>query len=469
MTRKHLERVISAMIPSSTCSSADPIESAPVNSMVTQPSDREVEESEPKQTPTERKKQVIVNNYYISDKENGWKQLMEGKIPPNISGNTSQRTSSEISSDKTPTEYQKGQYKVNTEEKSLNIGQESKAKETGINTSVIEELQRYHSEEAETQYMAPPPTHNFNYPPLVRSMGNSETSAMLDCIRQLQLTLQQHILTNNKQTEYHMSQNADLFTEMIKGQNRRDRDPAVMAIPTFTRQKPEKCFNWINRIRNICSRAGCPLHQELMNKSEPVVQNFIRTMGDMWMDEEVIEEILKYFSDLPTPGHAITKLRALIQGEEEAIVTYNQKYRTLEERVEGKPVEKIDSYVELEQYLGSIILPIRKSIRKNIYWKSNHAPKMLGEAMRKAEKLYMKHIYTTGGAESNQETPATTEVMINEVNVPQKAGQYNHRPWGSKESSEISINTGAFQRQPRNLQRRQNKETDSCPDIHILK
>ena len=30
---------------------------------------------------------------------------------------------------------------------------------------------------------------------------------------------------------------------------------------------------------------------------------------------------------------------------------YNQKYRTLVERVERKPVDKIDSYVELEQYI----------------------------------------------------------------------------------------------------------------------
>ena len=53
--------------------------------------------------------------------------------------------------------------------------------------------------------------------------------------------------------------------------------------------------------------------------------------GDTWTDEEVIEEILKYFSDIPTPAHAITKLTALMQGKEEAIVTYNQKYRTLVE------------------------------------------------------------------------------------------------------------------------------------------
>ena len=209
----------------------------------------------------------------------------------------------------------------------------------------------------------------------------------------LQLTVQQYVLTKSKQEEYHMSQNVDLFTEMAKLQTRRDPDPAVMAIPMFTGEEPEKCLDWINRIKNICNQAGHSLCQELMNKSEPVVQNFIGTMGDIWTDEEVIEEILKYFSDIPMPVHTITKLRALIQGEEEAIVTDNQKYRMLVERVERKPVEKIDSYVELEQYLGSIILPIRKSI----YWKSKHTPKTLGEAMKKAKELYMKHIYATEG------------------------------------------------------------------------
>ena len=183
-----------------------------------------------------------------------------------------------------------------------------------------------------------------------------------------------------------------------------------------------------------------------MKKSEPVVQNFIRTMGDTWTDEEVIEEILKYFSDIPTPAHAITKLQALIQGEEEAIVTYNKKYRTLAERVEGKPVGKNDSYVELEQYLGSVILPIRKSIRKNIYWKSKHAPKTLVEVMRKVEELYMKLIYATGGADNKQENPVPMEVTINKVNIPQKMGQYSHRPWRNRDSGEISPDPGNFQR-----------------------
>ena len=110
------------------------------------------------------------------------------------------------------------------------------------------------------QNMSSPPTYNSIYPPPARYSGNQDTAA--------------------KQAEYHMSQNADLFTEMARGQKRRDLDPAIMAIPTFTGQEPEKCLDWINRIKNICSQAGRSLCQELMNKSEPVVQNFIGTMGD---------------------------------------------------------------------------------------------------------------------------------------------------------------------------------------------
>ena len=87
ITRRHLEQVINTMIPSSTCSSMDPIESSPVNSMITQPSDREVEELKVKQATIQKEKQVIVNNYYIGDKERGWKQLAEGEILPNTPGN----------------------------------------------------------------------------------------------------------------------------------------------------------------------------------------------------------------------------------------------------------------------------------------------------------------------------------------------------------------------------------------------
>ena len=452
ITQKHLERVINTMIPSSGGSSLHSAENAPTHSMMSQLTEKSIEGTECKQN---GEKQVIVYNYYLNDGREGWKQVEKSEILPNVLndkigvelaenpqsrlGNVTHGYSGEISPRKpghnvfsTPPE----------KEEETRYPDKNRINTTEAKT----EPRRFYEQEMEAQNMSPPPTYNPNYPPPNRYSGYQETTAMLDCIHQLQLTMQQHVLTNSKQAEYHMSQNADLFMEIAKGQRRRDLDPAVMAIPTFTGQEPGKCLDWINRIRNVCNQAGHPLRQELMNKSEPVVQNFIGNMREDWTDEEVIEEILKYFSDIPTPAHAITKLRALVQGEDEAIVTYNQKYKTLVERVEKKTVEKIDSYVELEQYLGSIIFPIRKSIRNNIYWKSKHAPKTLGEAMKKAEELYMKHIYATEGqTESILNTSSSAEVTINEVNSMQKPGQYSQRTWKNKNYSEILPEQRNFQ------------------------
>ena len=436
ITRKHLERVISTMIPSSTCSASDPTENVPTNSLATQWGDKE-------------EKQVIVNNYYIRDKEEGWKHVKQGEISPNTSKSHTQIKSSEISPNETTLEVTTNEGSKTLEEPFTHIRKDTEVMPRGgPNKRTIKEQQRFHAEGPEVQNTAPPPMERYNHPPPTRSEGNTETAALLDCICQLQLTLKEHILLNSKQAKYQMSQNADLFLEMIRGQNRRDLDPAMMAIPTFTGEEPEKCLDWMNRIKNISSQSGHSLRQELMNKSEPVVQNFIKTMGDMWTDEDIIDEILKYFSDIPTSAHAITKLRTLIQGKEEAIVTHNQKYRTLVERVEGKPVEKIESYVELEQYLESVILPIQKSIRNNIYWKSKHAPRKLGEAMKKVEELYMKHIYATGELSNKKEILASTEVTINEVDSPQRPRDYTHRCWRNRESSEISPNQQRFQKQP---------------------
>ena len=100
ITRRQLERVINTMIPSSTCSSMDLVDSAPVNSLVSQPSKRGIEGGELKQVSMEKEKQVIVNNYYINDRKEGWKQLEKDEIPPNIFKGKAHRNSSEISPEK---------------------------------------------------------------------------------------------------------------------------------------------------------------------------------------------------------------------------------------------------------------------------------------------------------------------------------------------------------------------------------
>ena len=59
ITRRQLERVINTLMPSSTCSSVDPVDSAPVKSLALQPSERSIEGQERKQVSMKEEKQVV--------------------------------------------------------------------------------------------------------------------------------------------------------------------------------------------------------------------------------------------------------------------------------------------------------------------------------------------------------------------------------------------------------------------------
>ena len=48
---------------------------------------------------------------------------------------------------------------------------------------------------------------------------------------------------------------------------------------------------------------------------------------------------------------------------------------------------------------------------------TKHAPKNLGEAMKKSEELYVKHLYSSGLDQEEEDTgKKQQEVFINEVN-----------------------------------------------------
>ena len=104
ITRQHLQQVIITMIPSSTCSSSDPTENAPINSLATQLCDKELE------------KQVIVNNYYIRDKEEGWKQVKASEISPNNPRSYTQNKPSKISPSETMMEVTVNETSKNSED-----------------------------------------------------------------------------------------------------------------------------------------------------------------------------------------------------------------------------------------------------------------------------------------------------------------------------------------------------------------
>ena len=83
----------------------------------------------------------------------------------------------------------------------------------------------------------------------------------------------------------------------------------------------------------------------------------------------------------------------------------------------------------MELYLGSIIEPIRKSIRNTLYFNSKHAPKTLGEAMQKAQDLHIKHLYAIGEDQESvtSSSDVLPEITINEVISREDRGWYKNK------------------------------------------
>ena len=83
--------------------------------------------------------------------------------------------------------------------------------------------------------------------------------------------------------------------------------------------------------------------------------------------------------------------------------------------MEGRPIEQIISPVAMEMYLGTIIPPLRKSIKNSLFWNSKHAPRTVGKAMAKAQQLYVKHLYAMGEDQDEESSKPTKDVVINEI------------------------------------------------------
>ena len=111
----------------------------------------------------------------------------------------------------------------------------------------------------------------------VTNQGQVTNSEILKSIQSITEVMQQQLLLNSKMTEQGIVQMASLFQEMIKAQEKRDLDPALLAIPTFSgeaKNRPQ-CLDWVSRVKNVCDQSGCSFCQELINKSGILVQNFI--------------------------------------------------------------------------------------------------------------------------------------------------------------------------------------------------
>ena len=140
--------------------------------------------------------------------------------------------------------------------------------------------------------------------------GQVMNSEILKSIQSITKVMQQQLLLNSKTTEQGIVQMASLFQEMIKAQEKRDLDPALLVIPTFLGEPADRpqCLDWVSRVKNVCDQSGHSFHQELINKSGILVQNFIRGLNEQIINKDLTEKILQFFSDVPITSHALNKL-----------------------------------------------------------------------------------------------------------------------------------------------------------------
>ena len=194
-------------------------------------------------------------------------------------------------------------------------------------------------------------------PIATNAVSNSE---ILESIQSIMKVMQQRLMFSSKTAEQGIIQTASLFQEMIKSQEKRDLDPALLAIPTFLGKAVDrpKCLDWVSSVKNVCDQSGCSFRQESSNKSGILVQNFIQSLGMQITDKDLTEKVLQFFSDVPMISHVLSKLRLISQGPDEPIVNFNQRYQNLVETMEGCQLNDIKSTVAMELYLGSVIEPI---------------------------------------------------------------------------------------------------------------
>ena len=147
--------------------------------------------------------------------------------------------------------------------------------------------------------------HNQVHQTEVSNPGQVTNSEILKSIQSITEVMQQQLLLNSKTTEQGIVQTASLFQEMIKAQEKRDWDPALLAIPTFSGEAKDRpqCLDWVSRVKNVCDQSGHSFHQELINKSGILVQNFIRSLNENITNNELTEKILQFFSDVPMTSH----------------------------------------------------------------------------------------------------------------------------------------------------------------------
>ena len=82
-------------------------------------------------------------------------------------------------------------------------------------------------------------------------------------------------------------------------------------VPRYDGKNKEECAVWLNQISSLATLAGHSLSLELLNRSEGDVMTVIAGMDDTISDDNLKEEIMRCFSNVPTMIQAIGVLRGI--------------------------------------------------------------------------------------------------------------------------------------------------------------
>ena len=100
--------------------------------------------------------------------------------------------------------------------------------------------------------------HRAQQPEGLVATNSVSSNEILESIQSIAKIMQQQLMFNSKTAEQGILQTTNLFQEMIKTLERRDLDPALLAIPTFAGQAADRsqCLDWISRVKNVCDQSG---------------------------------------------------------------------------------------------------------------------------------------------------------------------------------------------------------------------
>ena len=113
---------------------------------------------------------------------------------------------------------------------------------------------------------------------------NQPEILLLSAIKDITTTMQKQQLFFKERSVGNENQMDRLVNSLISEQKKREFESLFTAIPTFKSAEPATCAEWMGKVKNACSQSGRSLRQELINKSETLVQEFIMSQGDI--DEE---------------------------------------------------------------------------------------------------------------------------------------------------------------------------------------